>query len=487
MSAALGDAVGPWVFPPNAFAEQVAKLPVGQRPLTCVQQPGEIVAFPDYWWHATYNLDDLTLAYGQKPNSVRGRALPSDAVQQLVHNHSFSKAHALFTGTEMPVSNSNHPTCVRPHNCAWYNILGRSDQSVCEAVGLLNASLATMDRLAASAALPRARGGSRGPTTNALLAETAAFANCAVVEHMTKVLDQAQKSWSLPWSSLCLKDGSARAILQRWARSASAKLVPHACQTHCMPEPFHDRVVGAGRANPRSSATSIAKDDAALSSLKQVTARLTRHQLGSLTPRAVLTFVDDTRGCGLGCRFLRLTAALEAAASTGSTLALSQHPQWYFAGTCPLGDAHAPRNSHECWFKALASNAVLKTQPTAHHIAITDPHEESGARLSASSVWTSPSQKGSLIFTLHSYTQGFHKLHVALGRAWGIDQCMATAGALAFLLRPNANLERVLDEERTRISSPYVAMHVRHGDKWKEGGPCSRFTTTSTLRAHYME
>ena len=45
----------------------------------------------------------------------------------------------------------------------------------------------------------------------------------------------------------------------------------------------------------------------------------------------LLTFVDDERGCGLGCRFLRLTAAFVAALDARAVLALSPASNWYYA------------------------------------------------------------------------------------------------------------------------------------------------------------
>lgn len=32
-------------------------LPPAQRPLECTLRPGEVLYFPDRWWHATLNLD----------------------------------------------------------------------------------------------------------------------------------------------------------------------------------------------------------------------------------------------------------------------------------------------------------------------------------------------------------------------------------------------------------------------------------------------
>ncbi|NXS70745.1 JMJD8 protein, partial [Pandion haliaetus] len=32
-------------------------LPPAERPLECTLRPGEVLYFPDRWWHATLNLD----------------------------------------------------------------------------------------------------------------------------------------------------------------------------------------------------------------------------------------------------------------------------------------------------------------------------------------------------------------------------------------------------------------------------------------------
>uniref|UniRef100_A0A8B9N0J0 Jumonji domain containing 8 n=2 Tax=Accipitrinae TaxID=8955 RepID=A0A8B9N0J0_9AVES len=32
-------------------------LPLAERPLECTLRPGEVLYFPDRWWHATLNLD----------------------------------------------------------------------------------------------------------------------------------------------------------------------------------------------------------------------------------------------------------------------------------------------------------------------------------------------------------------------------------------------------------------------------------------------
>ncbi|CAK0816106.1 unnamed protein product, partial [Prorocentrum cordatum] len=67
MSEAVHDATGPYIFPVRSYHRAMQRLPVGQRPLYCVQHPGEIFYIPDFWWHSTMNLDGFQLAYGAKP------------------------------------------------------------------------------------------------------------------------------------------------------------------------------------------------------------------------------------------------------------------------------------------------------------------------------------------------------------------------------------------------------------------------------------
>jgi len=63
----LADQVGPFVFPPDGFNARVRGKRVGMRPLRCAQYPGEVIWLPPLWWHATMNMDSVTVAYGQKP------------------------------------------------------------------------------------------------------------------------------------------------------------------------------------------------------------------------------------------------------------------------------------------------------------------------------------------------------------------------------------------------------------------------------------
>jgi len=63
----LEDLTGPYLFPVRGYAKMTQGLPLGKRPLICVQKPGDIFYFPDEWLHGTLNLDKFQLAWGGKP------------------------------------------------------------------------------------------------------------------------------------------------------------------------------------------------------------------------------------------------------------------------------------------------------------------------------------------------------------------------------------------------------------------------------------
>ncbi|KAH8087597.1 cupin-like domain-containing protein [Aureococcus anophagefferens] len=67
---ALADLVGPYLFPADAWADAVDALPNVAGLLRCEQLPGEILYFPDDWWHATLNDADYSVAYGEKPHRM---------------------------------------------------------------------------------------------------------------------------------------------------------------------------------------------------------------------------------------------------------------------------------------------------------------------------------------------------------------------------------------------------------------------------------
>lgn len=208
LGGALADTVGPWIFPPSIWADRIRNLPLGQRPLSCVQQPGEIIAFPDDWWHATVNLDEVTLAYGRKPRSrAEPRQFPLEMRGEIM------RACEQFTAVEPVISNANAPQC-DPHSCGWYNILGQLNvEGTCTVMSLLNASLATMSNMA------RVNEDQRFRTTNA-------FAHCVLVERMQKALTQAK-------AEACVQDGSAQAMLRIWEHEVGQFITPRKCVQHC--------------------------------------------------------------------------------------------------------------------------------------------------------------------------------------------------------------------------------------------------------------
>lgn len=73
MGDALADVVGPYLFPPDAWDNRVRGKPLGERPLRCVQYPGDQLYLPKMWWHATMNLDE-NVAYGLRP-ALTGREI----------------------------------------------------------------------------------------------------------------------------------------------------------------------------------------------------------------------------------------------------------------------------------------------------------------------------------------------------------------------------------------------------------------------------
>mmetsp|Transcript_12868 Transcript_12868/g.36622 ORF Transcript_12868/g.36622 Transcript_12868/m.36622 type:complete len:469 (-) Transcript_12868:72-1478(-) len=66
MSENMHDLTGPYVFPVRVFHAMLRNRTLGKRPLYCVQKPGMVMYIPDYWWHATMNMDRLQVALGSK-------------------------------------------------------------------------------------------------------------------------------------------------------------------------------------------------------------------------------------------------------------------------------------------------------------------------------------------------------------------------------------------------------------------------------------
>jgi hypothetical protein len=97
---------GPGVFPVHTWAHIVEDLPLGRRPLYCVQRPGEIIWFPDGWWHATENLAEFNVAFGGRDEQLQSQSDSLPRKAQLDHFRKYSsgdEALQLYTIMEKPM------------------------------------------------------------------------------------------------------------------------------------------------------------------------------------------------------------------------------------------------------------------------------------------------------------------------------------------------------------------------------------------------
>ena len=208
---------------------------------------------------------------------------------------------------------------------------------------------------------------------------------------------------------------------------------------------------------PRLSGTAMNDNNASAAMASRV-ACLAGAQANASAP--LLTFVDDERGCGLGCRFLRLTAAFVAALDARAVLALSPASNWYYAGDC--AEAHA------CYFEPITprESAVALSLGARKH-AHADQWEAPG-----------PVEGSSAVFTRASLDRFWAHYRVRRGRtadhaclAGVADPCEQSAAAAAYLLRPNAALRARAAAAAPPPGPPFLAAHVRHGDKARERAP----------------
>lgn len=144
---ALADVVGPYLYPADAWAARVDALPNVGGLLRCEQLPGEILYFPDEWWHATLNDAEHSVAYGEKPHRMPVVDGPSPALAALL-----GRAANAGRGDRNPPLGD------------WYNVLPRSRHRGNTA--LMNESIAELVRAADR------------PRASPLLAATAAAACC---------------------------------------------------------------------------------------------------------------------------------------------------------------------------------------------------------------------------------------------------------------------------------------------------------------------
>jgi len=166
MSEELHDATGPYLFPVRAYHHLMQRRRLGARPLYCVQNPGEVLFVPQYWWHSTMNLDAYQVAYGEKPmKAIQPRS------QELSAILSHFPAQAFDTGG-FTASQGSGPT--GRENPMPYTLMARQHhlRDSC------NSSEVEGPAYGIAGALARMRGLAGSSLMQCGLAETAAFAHC---------------------------------------------------------------------------------------------------------------------------------------------------------------------------------------------------------------------------------------------------------------------------------------------------------------------
>jgi len=184
----LHDATGPYLFPLRGWANSVRGLPLGKRPLVCVQKPGDIFYFPDKWFHGTLNLDEFQLAWGGKPKNRPEQSGPGWESGMGVRSPQKETIYSHFPVSKMRGADFPYSLAVR---------LGQFDrycsQDEKKAIAELDEPLQRQKKAAQKL----------GPLVhNSALAENAAFAFCAVSQRISRsrcpkpLVNTLVKQWS---------------------------------------------------------------------------------------------------------------------------------------------------------------------------------------------------------------------------------------------------------------------------------------------------
>jgi len=219
MSEEMHDETGPYIFPVRAYHGSMVAKPLGQRPLYCVQHPGEVVYVPNAWWHATMNLDRFQVAYGEKPNTKHQENGRSPALARMLGvfpQRAFDSAgytSAMAAGEDSNVDPM--PYSLVPRRTHLMHECGRRLDDA--AVGLGE----PMRRM-------RALAGSR--TMRCGLAETAAFAHCTTARLCQRVSDFLVAGHGLENCSLDVAAGHRLKVQASQMMEEAAKLSPELYQ-----------------------------------------------------------------------------------------------------------------------------------------------------------------------------------------------------------------------------------------------------------------
>ena len=223
--------------------------------------------------------------------------------------------------------------------------------------------------------------------------------------------------------------------------------------------------------------------------MQQLVHELRQEQTRHINKANVLTFVDDTIPCGLGCRFSKVALALLVAQATHSELVFSARSNWSHAGTCAVRD-------HSCFFEPIASR---RTAPVIglHQVSIsshsgctmhTQAHAELhlhgedrsqcppdvhfGSLHDGSGTFLAQALRAPDLSMSNCRAQLYQQLRTRLDRNLvlaGASPCMLTAAALHLMLEPNEAIKARVAQEIRRLPRPFAALHVRRGDKSTEG------------------
>jgi len=211
MAGELAEAVGPFLYPTSAWSTAMRGMPLGRRPLRCLQHPGQILYFPSNWWHATENVDSFVLAYGEKP-----KGLDPQANRLASRNDELAQQLRPFEEHESPNG--------------WYDFLARyrstksmlaERQSRAIAKGghatfeSFEARLPIGRTLTTMRAAAKGRAGERGAPAE-VLNDSIAFAHCAVAGGL--------RGW--------LERGQMARLLSQWKETAR-ELSSRVCELQC--------------------------------------------------------------------------------------------------------------------------------------------------------------------------------------------------------------------------------------------------------------
>ncbi|KAK3281328.1 hypothetical protein CYMTET_10876 [Cymbomonas tetramitiformis] len=171
---------------------------------------------------------------------------------------------------------------------------------------------------------------------------------------------------------------------------------------------------------------------------------------------------QDATHCGIGCRFLRQTAAFWVALNNNQRVLSPLRGEWTYtdASSCK-------ERNNDCYFAPLSS--AVQTFPTSSGGALNVLNSTASRLLPEHS--TDLQRQGIQVFTRSSLDEfrGKQKFGIpwmtSFPETTNKSGCWVAGQLLFFLLQPNQHLENRLAAEKQRMgwSGNCAAIHVRHG------------------------